>query len=99
MESLAALDTALFRFVNGTLKNPVFDVVMPWLSGNVLFVPLLAICLGWAIWRYGRRAVLCVVMLALIVPLGDGLVLNPLKRAVGRPRPFVTLSEIGRAHV
>jgi len=92
MHWLPALDTALFRFFNGTLKNPVFDVVMPWLSGNVLFVPLLLVCLGFAIWRYGRRAVLCVIMLALIVPLGDGLVLNTLKRAVGRPRPFVTLS-------
>ncbi len=93
MHWLPALDTTLFRFINDTLKNPVFDVVMPWLSGNVLFAPLLALCLGWAIWRYGRRGVLCAVMLAIIVPLGDGLVLNSLKRAIGRPRPVVTMAE------
>ena len=93
MESLAALDTALFHFFNRTLKNPVFDVVMPWLSGNVFFVPLLLLGLGFAIWRYGQRAVLCVVMLAIIVPLGDGLVLNTLKRAVNRPRPHVALAD------
>ena len=93
MESLAALDTALFHFFNGTLKNPGFDVLMPWFSGNVFFAPLLLIGLGLAIWRFRSRAGLCVVMLAIIVPLGDGLVLNTLKRAVGRARPLTALAD------
>jgi membrane-associated phospholipid phosphatase len=94
MHWLPALDTALFRFFNDTLKNPVFDVVMPWLSGNILFVPLLLVGAGFLIWRHRHKGILCVAMLALIVPLGDSFVSSTIKRAVSRPRPFVTLTDV-----
>lgn len=94
MHWLPALDTALFRFFNDTLRNPVFDVVMPWLSGNILFVPLLLVGAVILIWRHRHKGILCVAMLALIVPLGDGFVSGTLKRAIGRPRPFVTLTDV-----
>ena len=35
-------------------------------------------------------------MLALILPLGDGLICNTLKHAAGRPRPFVVMPEVHR---
>jgi len=94
MNWLSALDTGLFRFFNDALRNPVFDVVMPWLSGNRLFVPMLLIGAVGLIWRYRQQGILCVTMLALLVPLGDGLAINTLKHAVGRPRPFVTLTDV-----
>jgi hypothetical protein len=50
MDWLQALDVELFRLVNLRLVNPVFDVVMPFVSGNFLFPPLLlgaAILLVW----------------------------------------------------
>ena len=34
------LDLAVFRFFNRTLANPWLDPVMEFLSGNVLFIPL-----------------------------------------------------------
>ena len=34
MQWLQSLDTALFHFVNGTLGNPLFDWLMPILSGG-----------------------------------------------------------------
>ena len=94
MHWLPALDTTLFRFFNETLRNPVFDVVMPWLSGNILFVPLLLVGAVGLIWRHRHKGILCVAMLALVVPLGDGFVSNTIKRAVSRPRPFVTLTDV-----
>ena len=94
MHWLPALDTTLFRFFNDTLENPVFDVLMPWLSGNILFVPLLLIGAGFLIWRHQHKGILCVAMIALLVPLGDSFVSSTIKRAVGRPRPFVTLTEV-----
>ena len=34
MQWLQALDIDLFRLVNEKLANPIFDVVMPFASGN-----------------------------------------------------------------
>ena len=93
MHWLPALDTALFRLVNLAWSNPFFDRVMPWLSGNVLFLPFLLAAVGYLIWRFRLKGALCVAMLLLIVPLGDSFVSSTIKRAISRPRPFVTLSD------
>lgn len=96
MHWLQTLDAGLFRFLNQSLSNSLFDQVMPWLSGNALFVPLVLVVAALVIWRYRLKGLLFVVMLALIVPLGDGLVCNTLKHAVGRPRPYVSVPETQR---
>src|SRR4029077_3785030 len=46
------------------------------------------------IWKGGIRGLMCVIMLGLIVPLGDGLVTNMLKHAIGRDRPFLALQDV-----
>jgi membrane-associated phospholipid phosphatase len=94
MDWLQAADVALFRFVNQTLGNPVLDVVMPFLSGNPFFAPALAVLGVGLLWKGGARGRLCVLMLVLVVALGDGLVVNTLKHALGRPRPFLTLPDV-----
>jgi membrane-associated phospholipid phosphatase len=96
MSWLLSLDVALFRFINLTLSNPLFDRLMPFFSGNSLFVPLLIVLGGILIWKAGVRGRLCVVMVALVVGLGDPLVVNTIKHAVGRPRPFKVMAD---AHV
>src|ERR1035441_1227033 len=96
MDWLQTLDTELFRFINLRLINPVCDVVMPFASGNALFRPLLLLAGLLLIWKGRARGVLCLLMLALILPLGDGLICNTIKHAVGRPRPFVVLPEVHR---
>lgn len=94
MDWLQKLDATLFRFFNDTLKNPVFDVVMPWLSGNVLFVPLIVVAAIWLIGKQRHKGVLCFAMLALVIPLGDSYVCRTLKTSIQRPRPYVTLPEV-----
>ena len=37
------LDIDLFRFINTKLANPLFDAIMPFVSGNALFYPLLLV--------------------------------------------------------
>jgi len=93
MHWLQALDTGLFRFINRSLSNPFFDWLMPVLSGNALFFPLLFLLVVGLLWKGGVRLRLCLLFLLLILPLGDGLVTNTIKHAVARPRPFVTLPE------
>jgi membrane-associated phospholipid phosphatase len=100
MSWLHSLDVALFRFINLTLSNPLFDRVMPFFSGNSLFVPLLLVLAAILVWRAGVQGRVCLVMLVLVVCLGDPLIVNTLKHAAGRLRPFNeihdTITRVGR---
>lgn len=91
---LQDLDLALLRFINQTLSNRFFDVLMPFASGNVYFIPAVIFAAVLLIWKGGRRGRLCILMLALIVGPGDGLVTNQLKHAIARPRPYVDHEDI-----
>ena len=88
------LDTELFRFINLSLMNPVFDTVMPFLSGNAFFRPAL-LALGLVlIWKGRHRGLLCVCMLVVVLALGDGLITNKLKHLIARDRPFLTMPDV-----
>lgn len=94
MQLLQALDTELFRLINHQLVNPFFDQLMPFASGNRYFNGALVVLGMLVIWRGGKRALLCALMLALILPLGDGLITNTMKHAIGRARPFLALQDV-----
>lgn len=95
MHWLQTLDIALFHFLNGSLSNPVFDWLMPRLSGGdgvmrwFVWFALAGIvgtlCFG------SPRARLCALMIALVVALGDPLVVNTIKHLIERPRPCKVL--------
>ena len=97
MHWLQQLDTSLFLFFNRSLVNPFFDWLMPILSGSGGYKSAflaMAIATGIAILILGKsRARICVLLLALIVGTNDGLICNPLKHAIARPRPFVEIQE------
>jgi 4-amino-4-deoxy-L-arabinose transferase-like glycosyltransferase/membrane-associated phospholipid phosphatase len=96
MRWLQELDSRAFGFINGQLSNPVLDRIMPLLSGNEFFVPVL-VCLGLlVIWKGRVRGVICIAFALLVVALGDGYICNMLKHALERPRPFLTFPD---AHV
>src|SRR5256884_651652 len=88
MAWLHSLDVAIFRFINETLSNPLFDRCMPFLSGNSLFVPFLIVVAAVLVWRAGVRGRVCLIMLVLVICLGDPLIVNTIKHTVGRLRPF-----------
>src|SRR5215469_12412691 len=96
MHWLQTLDIELFRFVNLKLVNPVFDVLMPLLSGNALFFPGVAILICLVIWKGGSRGVVCVLVAALVIFIGDGLIINMLKHAIARDRPFLVIEDAHR---
>jgi 4-amino-4-deoxy-L-arabinose transferase-like glycosyltransferase/membrane-associated phospholipid phosphatase len=94
---LQSIDIALLHFVNQTLSNSVFDVVMPFVSGQgwmgsfLLAALAAALCL---LWKGGVRGRLCALMLALILWPGDSLVCNTIKHAVLRPRPPGVVADV-----
>jgi membrane-associated phospholipid phosphatase/4-amino-4-deoxy-L-arabinose transferase-like glycosyltransferase len=90
---LQSADAALFRFLNQSLSNPLFDWLMPVLSGNKLFVPTVLVAAVVLIWKQRTKGTLCVAFILLAVALGDPLIINSIKHAIARPRPFVTMPE------
>lgn len=94
MSWLQGLDESLFRFINQTLSNPLFDVLMPWLSGSRIFIPLVIIGAVILIRRQRSRAVLFLLMLGIAVGVSDGLVCKPLKEGIARVRPCSALENV-----
>jgi undecaprenyl-diphosphatase len=96
MPWLEQLDVNVFRFINGTLSNPVLDKIMPFLSGNAFFAPALVVLAAALIWKGRERGLICVLMMGLAVGTGDGLICRTIKHAVQRPRPFSALPDVKR---
>src|SRR5664280_2123760 len=69
---------------------------MPLASHNALFGPLVLLAGVLLLWKGRARGALCVLMLAVILPLGDGMICNTLKHAIGRPRPYAALPDVHR---
>ena len=94
VSALQSIDTAAFRFINGTLQNPFFDWLMPLLAGGRWFIVLVLLMAAGLAWKGGVRGRLCVLMLAITVGLNDGFVCNPVKHAVARVRPCKVLDNV-----
>ncbi len=90
IDFLYSIDVALFRFLNGTLGNPVTDAVMPFLTdlNQTLFGRLL---MGGAwlllLLRGGRTGRTAALLLVPLVVISDQLSSTVVKKIVMRPRP------------
>jgi membrane-associated phospholipid phosphatase len=85
---LQSIDTALFRFINQTLSCPALDVLLTPLDSNSFFIPAAILGAALLCWKGGTRGRLFVLVAGLVIALGDSMVINPMKHAVGRLRPF-----------
>ena len=98
MHWLQSLDTALFHFVNRSLSNPVFDWLMPILSGGngvMRWFSLVAVvAFVIALVRGGARGRICALLVLIAVAAGDPLVIGSIKNAVARPRPCMALPDV-----
>jgi membrane-associated phospholipid phosphatase len=98
MHWLQAIDNGLFHFINSSLTNPLFDWLMPVISGGNgvmgAFLAGVGILLAAAVIFGGARARLCAVIALVAVGINDGLVCNTIKHAVHRPRPCIALSDV-----
>ncbi|MFM8357333.1 MAG: hypothetical protein ACKOET_02135, partial [Verrucomicrobiota bacterium] len=89
MDGLLQLDLTVFRWLNQSLVNPALDLLMPFISGNRYFVPLLFLGAALLWWRGGRRGRVALVMVAGTLLAGDLLITNALKKTFRRDRPYV----------
>jgi membrane-associated phospholipid phosphatase len=94
MHWLQTLDAGLFHFINRSLSNPFCDWLMPILSGQgVPWLPVIVLLAAGILIFGSPRARICALLMILVVALGDPLIVNTVKHAITRPRPFVTLPD------
>ncbi len=92
------------RFINQDLSHPILDALMRPLAWNDFFVPALLVAAFFLVWKGGIRARVFVLLSIVIIALGDMLVINSLKHAIERPRPFNDVPDLnllvgkGRSH-
>lgn len=93
-ETLYSIDLWLFRFGNETLANPVFDVLLPFLTNERYFLVPYILLLAGLLWKGGRNGRICVAVVLLTVLIGDQLNSNVIKEVVGRIRPCHVLTDV-----
>ncbi|MBL4652092.1 MAG: phosphatase PAP2 family protein [Flavobacteriales bacterium] len=99
LEWLEYIDRDFFLFFNG-FHNSFFDNLMPWLSGNILWLPFY----GWLIYTLfkkftTKKFVWSLVAIILCVALTDLISFNVLKETIQRYRPCHNLEISNLIHV
>jgi len=90
LDALFQIDKTILLFCNTTIANPVFDVVMPFITdlnkhwyGFVIYGAALLLL----IWKGGRKGRTLALLVIVLVAFSDQLSSSVLKRIVARPRP------------
>lgn len=80
-------DLSLLHQINSAWSNPVLDWLMPALSAIEAWLPFIIAAVLLTAWRGGKRARIMLLCLGLAIGLGDGIISNTMKKAIGRVRP------------
>ena len=92
IEQLLSIDTSLFVFLNTRLTHPILDSVMPFITEQEHWYPVLAgLVLAMAIWG-GKRGRMAAVAFIIAVVLADQVASALLKPVFGRVRPCNALT-------
>ncbi len=90
VDFLYSIDKSLFVFCNQTIANPVFDIVMPFLTdltqnwfGRILFLLLWLLLM----WKGGKKGRIVGLLLIILIVVSDQLSSSVIKKIVARPRP------------
>lgn len=96
-ETLSSIDISVFFFINHTIQNGLFDLVMPWitdLNKNIPAVVLVFATLIWMIVRGGVNARAAAILLIVTIVFSDQLNSFWLKHLFERVRPCRALADV-----
>ena len=93
-EFLQECDVWLFYLINHGTSNPVFDLVMPFISEVRYFYIPYALLFLVLLWKGGAAGRWCALALAATVAITDPLNSRVIKEAVARVRPCRTLPDV-----
>jgi undecaprenyl-diphosphatase len=85
MNILYNLDNWLFHLVNSTLANPLFDVVMPFITDLANVIPVLVAIAVMILWRGSHRDIVFLLVACALFAVGQ--TVSGLKSYFQRPRP------------
>lgn len=97
LDSLNSLDIVLFRYVNGSLRNPVLDFIMPILTDLNKQRPILilaAVMLLWMVIKGKRHTRIAAMLLIVTIAVSDQLSSAVFKHWMERPRPCHVLHNV-----
>lgn len=97
IEVLNSIDVRLFFFINHTLANPLFDLLLPFLTDlnkNKPVLILLAVWIGYVLWRGGKVGRVTIGLLIITVVVSDQFNSSFLKEVFGRVRPCRALEGV-----
>lgn len=91
---LYTIDRSLFGVFNGDLANPVFDVVMPFITNVKHFYPVYVLLFVLLLWKGGVNGRWAALLLAVTVAVADPISSRVIKEAVARERPCRELHDV-----
>jgi undecaprenyl-diphosphatase len=97
LDYLNVVDTIVFRFINVSLSNPVFDIVMPFLTDlnkQRIVLVIVATLLLWMIIRGNRSVRLAAILLIVTIIISDQLNSSVIKYWSLRQRPCHILDNV-----
>lgn len=93
MNAIQSFDTALFHIVNTGTANPVFDVLMPFMSNKPYFMGFIAAVAIMAFISDWKKAVRVMIFFGITVAVADAAE-NSIKHLVARVRPCNALEGV-----
>lgn len=81
------LDHQFFELLNGGLKNPIFDAVLPWWRHKLFWAPAYVFMLFFILENFKKQAAVLIFGLVLTVAVADTLSSQVFKKTIKRPRP------------
>ena len=94
MNFIESIDQTLFRFINHTLSNPIFDIFMPFITNqNVFGIPIAIAALAGLIFG-DKRTKFIMLGGILAVGLGDQISSGVMKPFFGQYRPCKELGDL-----
>lgn len=87
MEYLLYLDKEVFVFINQSISNPVFDVLLVFMRNRIVWIPLYFFIASFLTFNFGKKG-LTILLFALITGgFSDYMSSSIIKPLVARPRP------------
>lgn len=98
LEILIKIDVTLFFFLNHTCQNPVFDVIMPFITVKEHLAPAMLAFLVFLLWKGGPKGRIVVFLLIPALALSDQISAQLLKPLVSRLRPCYIFAPLENIH-
>jgi undecaprenyl-diphosphatase len=87
LQTLQSLDVGIFRFINGSMSNPLFDALLPWFREKWFWAPAYLFVIAFTFEHFGKKALPVLFGLVLTVSASDMISSQLVKKSIQRLRP------------